>query len=157
VIGPVECAISRCDEPLAGWWWRAGRCRRPVQDHWYSSKKSELTVTSSVTLSLTSTPARNSLSRSHSLSPSISSTGGAPSRVASAWASPLNEPVVISSPFPSASDRAAKVSHSSRSDSPFGSLTLEYTGNDTSDRRYVPASASASAPSMPPSPLLPVR
>jgi hypothetical protein len=45
--------------------------------HWYSSKKPGLTVTSSAIRSRTSTPRRNSLSRSHSLSPSISSTGGA--------------------------------------------------------------------------------
>ena len=45
------------------------------------------------------TPSSYSFKRSHRLLPSISSTGGAPSRLASARAPRVNVPVVTSSPF----------------------------------------------------------
>jgi len=69
------------------------------REPFYSSSKNEgTTSTSSTWRIVVRTPSWYCLSRSQSLSPSIRSIVGAPSRVASVFASAVNVPVVMSSP-----------------------------------------------------------
>jgi hypothetical protein len=122
-----------------------------TQGHWYWSKKPGLTVTSSAIRSRTSMPRRNSLSRLHSLSPSISSTGGAPSRGCLCLGVTGERSRRDQQPFLApASHRAAKVSHAPRGNSPLVPLALEVHREQHGRQTEVPT------PSMPPSPLLPV-
>ena len=77
------------------------RTQRCASDHHpqRSAKNSGTTSTSSICRTVRRTPRSYSFNSSQSRSPSMRSTGGAPSRVASCFASPVKFPVVIRSPL----------------------------------------------------------
>jgi hypothetical protein len=100
------------------------------------SKNSGCTVTSWTTRSVVAIPSRCSRSSSTSSSPSMRSSGGAPSRVASARAAGVKLPVVMSSPFSPQPIIAPRKSLTWEAPTvPKYRLHWKKTGKDTSDIR----------------------